>query len=210
MTFYTLPWSRWNRTHKYVRFTIRNSWIWSEMSWSSIHTKIWTLKQLHHCTQWCSRYKRGKNCEESRWHSQSALVQPLATACLNRCQDLIGSSASTHSTFNIVGSCNKHPNIQRCKATKTYTLTPLTYELFFQNSSILGNVRIANGQFWDWLVHKSLVCCSHHNNHVNSLRKSDSSFWTVSAGLQSLPLPVGSHFWQQTFKYFVLFELFNC
>ena len=90
MTFYTLPWSRWNRTHKYVRFTIRNSWIWSEMSWSSIHTKIWTLKQLQHCPQWCSRYKRGKNCEESRWRSQSALVQPLATACLNRCQDLIG------------------------------------------------------------------------------------------------------------------------
>ena len=53
MIFYTLPWSRWNRTHKYVHFTICNSWIWPEMSWSSIHTKIWTLKQLHHCTQWC-------------------------------------------------------------------------------------------------------------------------------------------------------------
>ena len=51
MIFYTLPWSRWNRTHKYVRCTVRDSRIRSEMSWSSIHTKIWTLKQLHHCTQ---------------------------------------------------------------------------------------------------------------------------------------------------------------
>ena len=31
--------------------TVRDSRIRSEMSWSSIHTKIWTLKQLHHCTQ---------------------------------------------------------------------------------------------------------------------------------------------------------------
>ena len=62
---------------------------------------------------------------------------------LSRCQDLIGSLASTHSTFNLIGSCNKHPNIQsykvtklqRYKATKIHTLTPLTYELFFQNSS---------------------------------------------------------------------------
>ena len=51
MIFYTLPWSRWNRTHKYVRCTVRDSRIRSEMSWSSIYTKIWTLKQLHHCTQ---------------------------------------------------------------------------------------------------------------------------------------------------------------
>ena len=48
---------------------------------------------------------------------------------LSRCQDLIGSLASTHSTFNLIGSCNKHPNIQRYKATKIHTLTPLTYEL---------------------------------------------------------------------------------
>ena len=31
--------------------TVRDSRIRSEMSWSSIHTKIWTLKQLYHCTQ---------------------------------------------------------------------------------------------------------------------------------------------------------------
>ena len=53
----------------------------------------------------------------------------------NRCQDLIGSWASTHSTFNLIGSCNKHLNIQSHKATKIHTFTPLTYELFFQNSS---------------------------------------------------------------------------
>ena len=42
------------RTHKamkYVRCTVRDSQIRSEMSWSSTHTKIWTLKNLHHCTQ---------------------------------------------------------------------------------------------------------------------------------------------------------------
>ena len=41
MIFYTLPsCSRWNRTHTDVR------WIRSEMPWSSIHTKIWTLKPV--------------------------------------------------------------------------------------------------------------------------------------------------------------------
>ena len=55
----------------------------------------------------CSRNKRRKNCEESRWRSQSVLVRPVPMPCLNRCQDLIGSEASTHSTFNLIGSCNK-------------------------------------------------------------------------------------------------------
>ena len=82
-----------------------------------------------------TRNKRRKNCEGSRWRSQSALVRPLPMPCLNRCQDLIGSYASTHSTFNLIGSCNKHPNIQSHKATKIHALTPLTYELFFLNSS---------------------------------------------------------------------------
>ena len=31
--------------------TVRDSRIWSEMSWNSIHTKIWTLKKPHHCSQ---------------------------------------------------------------------------------------------------------------------------------------------------------------
>ena len=33
---------------------------------------------------------------------------------------------------------SEHTKIQRYKATKILTLTPLTYELFFQNSSIMG------------------------------------------------------------------------
>ena len=37
---------------KNVHCTLRDSQIRSEMSWGSTHTKIWTLKQLHHCTQW--------------------------------------------------------------------------------------------------------------------------------------------------------------
>ena len=52
-----------------------------------------------------------------------------------RCQNLIGSYASTHSTFNLIGPCDKHPNIQSHKATKIHTTKPLTYELFFQNNS---------------------------------------------------------------------------
>ena len=61
---------------KYVRCTVRDCWIRSKMFWSSTHTKIWTLKQLHHCTQW-------KNCEETRWRSQSAPVWPLAKSRLD-------------------------------------------------------------------------------------------------------------------------------
>ena len=56
----------------------------------------------------------------------------FSNAMFNRCQDLISSEALTHSTFNLIGSCNKH---RTYKATKIHTLTPLTYELFFQNSS---------------------------------------------------------------------------
>ena len=44
----------------------------------------------------CSRNKRRKNCEESRWRSQSTLVRPLAMSCLNRCRDLIGSGLKPH------------------------------------------------------------------------------------------------------------------
>ena len=49
--------------------------------------KIFNVMRLNSC----SCYKRRKNCEESRWRSQNALVWPLAMPCLNRCQDLIGS-----------------------------------------------------------------------------------------------------------------------
>ena len=41
----------------------------------------------------------------------------LPMPCLNRWQDLIGSQASTHSTFNFIGSFNKHPKIQSHKDT---------------------------------------------------------------------------------------------
>ena len=48
------------------------------------------------------------------------------------------------STLNLIGSRNKHPNIQSHKATKIHTLTPLTYELFFQNSSKMDLQRDGN------------------------------------------------------------------
>ena len=53
MIFYTIPWSRWNRTHKLrntrvVPFAIAEL---GQMSWSSTHTKIWTCQQLYHCIQ---------------------------------------------------------------------------------------------------------------------------------------------------------------
>ena len=34
------------------------------------------------------------------------------------CQNLIGSYASTHSTFNLIGSCNRNPNTQSHKDRK--------------------------------------------------------------------------------------------
>ena len=45
--------------------------------------------------------------------------------------------ASTHSTFNLIGPCHRHPNTQGHKARTIHTLRPLTYELFFQKSSIM-------------------------------------------------------------------------
>ena len=82
---------------KYVRCTLRDSRIRSEMSWNSTHAKIWTLEQpasLYSAfVSWrnlndtllntFSRNKRQKNCEESRWRSQSALVWPYAMSCLD-------------------------------------------------------------------------------------------------------------------------------
>ena len=79
--------------------------------------------------------KRRKNCEESRWLSPRALVWPSAKSLTVRSQNLIGSYVSTHSTFNLIGPCNRHPHIQSQKATKIHTPKPLTYELFFQNIS---------------------------------------------------------------------------
>ena len=51
--------------------------------------------------------------------------------------------ASTHSIFNLIGplqhasSYKLHPNTKSHKPTKIHTLRPLTYELFFQKSSIM-------------------------------------------------------------------------
>ena len=131
MIFYTLPWSGWNTTHKYVRCTVGDSRIGHKCleaastleyeplnSCITVHS-VWIMKIFYVMLPvTCTRNKRRKNCEGSRWRSQSALVRPLPMPCLNRCQDLIGSLASTHSTFNLIGSCNKHPNIQSHKDTK--------------------------------------------------------------------------------------------
>ena len=49
-----------------------------------------------------------------------------------RCQNLIGSYASTPSTFNPIGSCNRNPNTQ--SHTEIHTLKPLT--------SITSNIHV--------------------------------------------------------------------
>ena len=84
----------------------------------------------------CIRNERRKNCEESIWQSQSALVWPLTMPCLIDARiSWLVPNHPIQSTFNLIGSSNKHPNIQSHKVTKIHKLTPLTYELFFQNSS---------------------------------------------------------------------------
>ena len=80
----------------------------------------------------CSRNKRRKNCAESRWRSQSALFRPLAMPCLI---DAKISSVPKHQLIVPSTLLALATNIRRYKATKIHTLTPLTYELFFQNSS---------------------------------------------------------------------------
>ena len=57
----------------------------------TVHS-VWIMKIFYvMLPNTCTRNKRRKNCEESRWRSQSALVRPLAMPYLNGCQDLIGS-----------------------------------------------------------------------------------------------------------------------
>ena len=61
--------------------------------------------------------------------------------CHVSCQNLIGSYASTHSTFNLIGSCNRNPNTQSHKATEIHTLKPLTYKNSSKNNlSVKVNV----------------------------------------------------------------------
>ena len=134
MIFYTLPWRAWNNSYiiTNVRSIVRVSRIRSEISWSSTHTKIWTMQQLHHCTQRLNHkdismlcfltplavIKEEKNCKESRWRSQSALVDLKPSECHVRCKNVIGSYASTRSIFNLIGSFNRNRNTQSHKDTK--------------------------------------------------------------------------------------------
>ena len=81
----------------------------------------------------CSRNKRRKNCEESRWRSQSALVRPLAMPCLI---DAKISLVPKHQLIVPSTLLALAINIRTYKATKIHTFTPLPYEPLFQNSSI--------------------------------------------------------------------------
>ena len=118
--FCTLPWSRWNRTYKLwitrvVPFAIAElgqkcleaapTLKYEPLNICITVLSVWILKMFQCCaSKHLSRNKRQKNCEESRWQSQSALVWPLAQQC--------------HvSTFNFLGPCNRHPHIQSHKDT---------------------------------------------------------------------------------------------
>ena len=140
MIFYTMPWSRWNRTHKLwntyvVPFEIAEL---GQMSWSSTHTKIWTRQQLYHCTQRLNHENISMLClltplavikDVKIVKNQDAMSMSMLLTV--RCQNLIGSYTSTHSSFNLIGPRNKYPNIQIHKDTyQQHTLKPLTYELF--------------------------------------------------------------------------------
>ena len=58
--------------------------------------------------------------------------------CRLRCQNLIGSYASNHSTSTLLDPATE---IRTHKATEIHTLIKrLTYELFFQNSSIKNGI----------------------------------------------------------------------
>ena len=75
MIFYTLPWSRWNRTHKL--------WNTCVVPFAIAELGQKCLEAAPTCTKIFSRNKRRKIREESRWWSQNALVWPLGMSCLN-------------------------------------------------------------------------------------------------------------------------------
>ena len=85
------------------------------------------------------RNKRRKRVKNQDGGLKVPLFDLKPSKCHVRCQNLIGSYAPTHITFNLLGPYNKHSNIQSYKATKKHMLKPLTYELFFQNSSIISD-----------------------------------------------------------------------
>ena len=140
MIFYTMPWSRWNRTHKLwntcvVPFAIDQL---GQMFWCSTHTKIWTRQQLYHCTQRLNHEDISMLClltpltvikDVKIVKNQD--VMSMSMSLTVRCQNLIGSYTSTHSSFNLIGPRNKYPNIQIYKDTyQAHTFKPLTDELF--------------------------------------------------------------------------------
>ena len=127
MIFYTLPWSRWDVTHKYVRCTVCDRRIRSAASTLkyepldsciTVHN-VWIMKIFNvMLLNTCTRDKRRKNCEEFRWRSQSAPVRPLAMPSLIDAKISLVPKHQAQSTFNLIDSCNKHPNIQSHKAAK--------------------------------------------------------------------------------------------
>ena len=95
-----------------------------------------------------SRNKRQKNVKNQDGGLKVPLFDLKPSECHVRCQNLIiGTYASTHSTFNLIGPCNKHPNIQSHKGTNIHMLKPLTHELFFQNSSKSNRLMKQNNSF---------------------------------------------------------------
>ena len=69
-----------------------------------------------------SRNKRQKNVKNQDGGLKVPLFDLKPSECHVRCQNLIiGTYASTHSTFNLIGPCNKHPNIQSHKETYAQT-----------------------------------------------------------------------------------------
>ena len=79
-----------------------------------------------------SRNKRQKIVKNQDGSFKVPLFDLKPSECHVRCQNLIGSYASTHSTFNLITPCNKHPNTQSHKATKqaSPTLSPQSPSLF--------------------------------------------------------------------------------
>ena len=65
-----------------------------------------------------SRNKRQKIVKNQDGSFKVPLFDLKPSECHVRCQNLLGSYASTHSTFNLITPCNKHLNTQSHKATK--------------------------------------------------------------------------------------------
>ena len=59
-----------------------------------------------------SRSKRRKIVKNQDGGLKVPLFDLKPSECYVRCQNRIGSYASTHSTFNLPGSCNRNPNTQ--------------------------------------------------------------------------------------------------